>query len=179
MSLKGITTDGSSLYPAILMRSSAKSLALCTFLCSKEMTKAVLGAVAKLHGTTGGQQAPKVAAGPSRLEGGASAARRKKRIERKIEEKRTIRAPLLPVRPAPSRRLPNARPWRGSTRGQPQLRTLRGLMEEVYRLFDRRCRTATALAKLARLRTRLRRFVRWGGAQEVVLAGLGEGGNYP
>ena len=33
-------------------------------------------------------------------------------------------------------------------------------MEEVYRLFDRRCRTATALAKLARLRTRLRRFVR-------------------
>ena len=44
------------------------------------------------------------------------------------------------------------------TRGQPQLRILRGLMEEVYRLFDRRCRTATALAKLAKLRTRLRRF---------------------
>ena len=33
-------------------------------------------------------------------------------------------------------------------------------MEEVYRLFDRRCRTATALAKLERLRARLRRFVR-------------------
>ena len=33
-------------------------------------------------------------------------------------------------------------------------------MEEVYRLFDRRCRTATALAKLAQLRARLRRFVR-------------------
>ena len=33
-------------------------------------------------------------------------------------------------------------------------------MEEVYRLFDRRCRMATALAKLARLRARLRRFVR-------------------
>jgi len=31
-------------------------------------------------------------------------------------------------------------------------------MEEVYRLFDRRCRTATALAKLAQLRARLRRF---------------------
>jgi hypothetical protein len=46
------------------------------------------------------------------------------------------------------------------TRGQPQLRTLRGLMEEVYRLFDRRCRTATALAKLAQLRSRLRRFGR-------------------
>jgi hypothetical protein len=31
-------------------------------------------------------------------------------------------------------------------------------MEEVYRLFDRRCRTDTALAKLAKLRQRVRRF---------------------
>ena len=38
------------------------------------------------------------------------------------------------------------------------MRTLRDLMEEVYRLFDRRCRTDTALAKLAKLRRRVRRF---------------------
>lgn len=31
-------------------------------------------------------------------------------------------------------------------------------MDEVYRLFDRRCRTETALAKLARLRCRVQRF---------------------
>ncbi len=31
-------------------------------------------------------------------------------------------------------------------------------MDEVYRLFDRRCRTDTALAKLARLRCRVRRY---------------------
>ena len=31
-------------------------------------------------------------------------------------------------------------------------------MHEVYRLFDRRCRTDTALAKLTRLRRRVRRF---------------------
>jgi hypothetical protein len=31
-------------------------------------------------------------------------------------------------------------------------------MDEVYRLFDRRCGTDTALAKLARLRRRLRRY---------------------
>jgi hypothetical protein len=31
-------------------------------------------------------------------------------------------------------------------------------MEEVYRLFDRWCGTATALSKLTKLRTRLRRF---------------------
>ena len=44
------------------------------------------------------------------------------------------------------------------TRGLPQLRRLRELMEDGYRLFDRRCRTATALSKLADLRARLRRF---------------------
>jgi hypothetical protein len=31
-------------------------------------------------------------------------------------------------------------------------------MEGVYRLFDRRCRTATALARWAKLRQRVRRF---------------------
>ena len=35
-------------------------------------------------------------------------------------------------------------------------------MSEVYRLFDRRCRTDTALEKLARLRSRVRRFKRVG-----------------
>ncbi len=38
------------------------------------------------------------------------------------------------------------------------LRTLREIMDEVYRLFDRRCRAVTALAKLARLRQRVQRF---------------------
>jgi hypothetical protein len=44
------------------------------------------------------------------------------------------------------------------TRGRPELRTLRDIMDEVYRLFDRRRRTDTALEKLARLRRRVRRF---------------------
>ena len=35
-------------------------------------------------------------------------------------------------------------------------------MDETYRLFDRRCRTDTALEKLARLRRRVRRFRRIG-----------------
>ena len=48
------------------------------------------------------------------------------------------------------------------TRGLPHLRTLREIMTEVYRLFDRRCRAATALARLAKLRTRVRRY-RWVG----------------
>jgi hypothetical protein len=43
------------------------------------------------------------------------------------------------------------------TRGFPQLRKLREIMEQVYALFDRRCRTQTALHKLATLRRRLNR----------------------
>jgi hypothetical protein len=44
------------------------------------------------------------------------------------------------------------------TRGLPQLGTLREIMDEVYRLFDRRCRTDTAVVKLVKLRRRVRRF---------------------
>jgi hypothetical protein len=44
------------------------------------------------------------------------------------------------------------------TRGFPQLRKVRELMEQVYALFDRRCRTQTALDKLTKLRRRLNRF---------------------
>lgn len=35
-------------------------------------------------------------------------------------------------------------------------------MEQLYRLFDRRCRSETALEKLARLRRRVRRFKKVG-----------------
>jgi hypothetical protein len=43
-------------------------------------------------------------------------------------------------------------------RGLPQWRALREIMDEVYRLFDRRCRMATALGRLEKLRRRVRRF---------------------
>ena len=35
-------------------------------------------------------------------------------------------------------------PTEGIARGHAELRTLREIMNEVYRLFDRRCRTETA-----------------------------------
>ena len=35
---------------------------------------------------------------------------------------------------------------------------VRQIMDEVYRLFDRRCRTDTALAKLDRLRQKVKRY---------------------
>jgi len=54
--------------------------------------------------------------------------------------------------------------WWRITRGVPQLRTLREIMVQVYTLFDRRCRTQTALDKLAKLRRRLQRFPQVGEA---------------
>jgi hypothetical protein len=43
-------------------------------------------------------------------------------------------------------------------RGHRPLRALRQIMDEVYRLFDRRCRTDTAMGQLAVLRTRVKRY---------------------
>lgn len=44
------------------------------------------------------------------------------------------------------------------TRGLPHLRTLREIMDHIYALFDRRCRTQTARGKLKKLRQWGRRF---------------------
>src|SRR3954471_21384959 len=154
--LKGITTDGSSLYPeAIATVFGAVPHQLCTFHVLKEVTKAVLSAVAKLRKSLA-SGAPKLARGRPSSKAAKRAARRKKRIERKVGDLFEHRYLFVRHHLTASER----KTLRRITRGQPQLSSLRGLMEEVYRLFDRRCRTATALAKLARLRARLRRFGR-------------------
>jgi hypothetical protein len=152
--LKGITTDGSALYPEpIAAVFGGVPHQLCTFHVLKEVTKAVLGAVAKLRKRLAAD-APKLKRGRPGSKAARQAAGRKKRIERKVGELFEHRYLFVRRRLSPSERATLVR----ISRGQPQLRVLRGLMEEVYRLFDRRCRTATALAKLAKLRTRLRRF---------------------
>ena len=56
----------------------------------------------------------------------------------------------------------NRRTLQRITRGLPQLRVRREIVDEVYGLFDRRCRTDTALEKLARLRQRVKRFKKVG-----------------
>ena len=55
-----------------------------------------------------------------------------------------------------------------------QWRTLRTLMEQVYALCDRRCRTPTALAKLATLRWRLLRFTPLGETLKKLLSPTSE-----
>ncbi|MCA1695212.1 MAG: hypothetical protein LC749_11035 [Actinobacteria bacterium] len=156
LALQGVTTDGSALYPGPIATVSGQvPHQLCTFHVLKEVTKAVLSAVARLRkGLTAG--APKLPRGRPGSKAARLAARRKKRIERKVGELFEHRHLFVRRRLSPSERATLGR----VSRGRPQLRALRVLMEEVYRLFDRRCRTATALAKLAKLRVRLRRFGR-------------------
>jgi hypothetical protein len=156
LTLKGITTDGSSLYPEpIAAVFGDVPHQLCTFHVLRDVIKEVLSAVAKLRkDLTAG--APKLPRGRPSTPAARRAARRKKRIERKVGDLYEHRHLFVRRRLTPSQRAT----LRRISRGLPQLRTLRGLMEEVDRLFDRRCRTATALAKLSELRARLRRFGR-------------------
>ena len=156
LTLQGITTDGSELYPEPIATVFGNvKHQLCTFHVLHDLNKAVLSAVAKLRKALAAG-APKLPRGRPATKAAKQAARRKKRIERKVGELFEHRYLFVQHHLTASERKTLAR----ISRGQPQLRALRGLMEEVYRLFDRRCRTATALAKLAKLRVRLRRFVR-------------------
>jgi len=154
LNLNGVTTDASPLYPKPLHAVFGDvPHQICEFHILKELTKAILRAVAKVRKNLAARQPTLKRGRPSSAEA-KRAARQRKRLQKKVadlfEHRHLFVQHDLTV--AQHRTL-----WR-ITRGLPQLRTLRDIMEEVYRLFDRRCRSDTALAKLARLRQRVRRF---------------------
>jgi hypothetical protein len=152
----GITTDGSDLYPpAILAAFGAIPHQICEFHVLKQITLAVLHAVAKVRKDLTGQK-PKLKRGrPSRKDPAAGRrARQSARLQQKIADLFTHRHLFVKHHLTDAER----KLLQTITRGLPHLRTLREIMDEVYRLFDRRCRTATALAKLAHLRARVQRF---------------------
>jgi Transposase len=154
LTLKGVTTDGSALYPEPLRAVfGAVPHQLCEFHIIKELTKAILRAVAKVRKNLAARQPELKRGRPCTVEA-KRAARQRKRLQQKIADLFEHRHLFVQHDLTVAQR----RTLRQITRGLPQLRTLRDIMEEVYRLFDRRCRTDTALAKLAKLRRRVRRF---------------------
>jgi len=157
----GITTDGSNLYPAPLAEIFPDAHhQVCRFHVLKEITKAVLHALAKLRKELKARLPKRPRGRPKKAD--ARAARQAKRQEQRIDD-------LFEHRHLFVRRKMTAaegRTLRRITRGLPHLRALRAIMDEVYRLFDRRCRAATALGRLAKLRARVRRFKRIGRALE-------------
>ncbi|MCC6192230.1 MAG: transposase [Anaerolineales bacterium] len=156
----GITTDGSDLYPpAILSAFGAIPHQICEFHVLKQITLAVLHAVAKVRKDLTAQK-PKLKRGrPSRKDPDARRrAQQSARLQAKIADLFTHRHLFVKHHLTQAER----KQLHFITRGLPHLRTLRELMDEVYRLFDRRCRTETALAKLAHLRARVKRFQKVG-----------------
>jgi hypothetical protein len=151
LTLCGVTTDGSALYPEPLREVFGEvPHQICTFHIVAEVVKAVLGAVARARKGLAAQQ-PKLRRGRPRTPAAKQAARTKKRLD-------VQRAALFTSRYLFVQRHLNKTErktlWRIS-RGVPPLGALRAVMEQVYTLFDRRCRTQTALDKLATLRRRL------------------------
>jgi hypothetical protein len=129
---------------------------VCQFHVLKEITQAVLHAVAKVRKELKAQQPPLPRGRPSKAH--QAAARKAKRIQQRIADLFDHRHLFVQHHLTPAEK----KIFQRITRGLPHLRTLRQIMDEVYRLFDRRCRTETALDKLARLRRRVRRFQRVG-----------------
>ena len=154
LTLCGVTTDGSALDPAPLLEVFGDvPHQICTFHIVAEVSKAVLGAVASARKGLAAQQ-PKLRRGRPSTPAAKQAARTKKRLAAQ-------RAALFSSRYLFVQRHLNKTErktlWRVS-RGLPQLQALRAIMEQGYAVCDRRCRTQTALDKLAKLRRRVQRF---------------------
>ena len=153
LSVRGITTDGSPLYPAsILAVFGPVPHQICEFHILKDLNQAILRAVAQVRKQLADQQ-PKLGRGRP-LKTQRKLVQKRQRLQQKIADLFEHRHLFVQRQLSPSERAT----LHYISRGLPHLRTLREVVEEVYRLFDRRCRTATALAKLARLRQRVHRF---------------------
>jgi Transposase len=158
LALKGITTDGSALYPEPLRKVFGQvPHQLCTFHVIKELTQGILKAVAKERARLATSK-PKLKRGrPSSKDKDARRlVRKSKSIQQKISDLFQDRFLFVTRSLTPSERKRLLR----ITCGLPHLRKLREIMEHIYALFDRRCRTPTALGKLKKLRHWVKRF-RW------------------
>jgi hypothetical protein len=153
LTLAGITTDGSPLYPKPIAHVFGSiPHQVCQFHVLAELNKSALKAVAKVRRQLQATM-PQIGRGrPTRAQ--RKLAARKKRIAAKVADLFEHRHLFVQHQLTPGERKTLHR----ITRGQPCLRTLRQIVDEAYRLFDRRCRTETAQAKLARLRRRVSRF---------------------
>lgn len=153
LTLRGITTDGSPLYPAPLaLVFNGVPHQICSFHVIKELTLSILHALAKVRKEMKAKLPPLPRGRPKKAQRRRNQGilREKQRINDLFENRYLFVTHHLS--PADRRTLHRI------TRGLPQLRVLREIMDQVYGLFDRRCRSDTALEKLARLRRRVKRF---------------------
>jgi len=166
LTLLGVTTDGSPLYPKPIAEVFGDVRhQVCEFHVIAELTKAILKAVTRVRRGLKAAM-PKLGRGRPSSPAQKKAARRKKRMQKKVTNLFENRYLFVKHHSTPGEKKTLTR----ITRGFPQLRTLREIMDDVYRLFDRRCRTDTALDKLTKLRRRVRRFKKVGKALKKIFS---------
>ena len=154
LKLLGVTTDGSPLYPEPLaLIFPGVDHQVCEFHVLKEINKQILKAVTAVRRELK-KKLPKLKRGRPSSQAARKAARRKKRLQDKIGNLFEHRYLFVKHSLTPKEK----KIFLSITRGLYNLRNLRSIMDQVYRLFDRRCRTETALEKLAKLRCRVRKF---------------------
>lgn len=153
LAIRGVTTDGSALYPVPIAEIFGPvPHQVCEFHVLKEIIQAVLHALAKVRKALAAELPPLPRGRPSKRN--RRLAQRRQRLQARITTLFQDRHLFVRRRLSAAETKALAQMCRGSR----QLRALRDIMDEVYRLFDRRCRMETALAKLAQLRRRVRRF---------------------
>jgi hypothetical protein len=154
LKLLGVTTDGSPLYPEPLAAIfPGVPHQVCEFHVLKEINKEILKAVTAIRRELK-KRLPKRKRGRPASEAARKAVRHMKKIQDKIGGLFAHRHLFVKHSLTPQEK----KIFLHVTRGSPNLRNLRSIMNQVYCLFDRRCRTETALEKLARLRRRVRQF---------------------
>ena len=154
LKLLGVTTDGSPLYPEPLAEVfNGVPHQVCEFHVLKEINREILKALTQVRRELK-QKLPKLKRGRPSSQAARKAARRKKKLQGKISDLFEHRHLFVKHSLTPREK----KVFLHVTRGLRNLRNLRSIMDQVYRLFDRRCRTETALEKLAKLRRRVRRF---------------------
>lgn len=155
LSLHGITTNGSHLYPGPIAEIfPGVRHQLCEFHVKKEINKAVLKAVAQVRRELEKNKTKRNKRGRPSTKEEKAQVRKNGRIQAKIGELFENRYLFVQKELTSKER----ETLKKITRGLPELRKLREIMDEVYRLYDRRCRTQTALEKLRKLRQRVKRF---------------------
>ena len=155
LEVKGMTTDGSALYtePAKTVFPGVRHQ-ICEFHVKKEINKGVLKAVTQVRREVKGKKMKRSKRGRPTTKEEKVLIRRNERLDAKVKALFDNRFLFVQKELTQSER----KTLHEITKGFPHLRKLRELVEEIYRLYDGRCKYSTALKKLKKLRKRLGRF---------------------
>jgi len=155
LTLLGVTTDGSALYPDPLAEVFGQiQHQQCQFHVIKEINTDILKVVTQVRRKLKGQKL--------KCSGGRPSGKKAKLIARKNKWLQKKIADLFEHRHLFVKHTLTAKEKKilqRITRGLPQLRVLRTITDEVYHLFAYRCCMNTVLEKLEQLRRRIKRFL--------------------